>query len=220
MRAQPSASSAAASSAWSPSSRQRSIASPSCAAPPIHLSMPGDQRPRGRERTGAGRTAGLRAARGRRPAVLSLRRAGRARARTSRARPRARVLGPGRLRRGSRGRPAGRPGRPRAVPTTRPRLRTAPRTPARPDRRRSRRAAHGARRSRRMPSSRSSAYSRIVSSIRKRSSPTGFSRLESTSVARVSRSAAQTSSAAVNGKLPAKTDSEAKSSRPASSRSS
>ena len=60
--------------------------------------------------------------------------------------------------------------------------------PARRARRRTSRAAAGAPRPR--PSLElSRAYSRIVSSIRKRSSPIGFRRLESTSAARRSRSA-------------------------------
>ena len=59
-------------------------------------------------------------------------------------------------------------------------------------------------------SSCSAAYSRIVSSIRKRSSATGFSRLRSTSADKASRSASQTSSEAPSGKLPRKTERRAK----------
>ena len=92
----------------------------------------------------------------------------------------------------------------------RPRRRTGARTPARRARRRTSRDAAVARRSRPRPPGARSAYSRIVSSIRKRSSPIGFRRLESTSAARPSRSASHTSSAASSGKLPAKTASRAK----------
>ena len=198
------------SSSSSPSALQVSIASasracPGSTSPSRAASWPAaDERTRARAR----RTLDPRA----QPRSVAVpRRGARARARTSRARPRV-AAPPRRLRppSASRAKRARRRDRARVEPPTRIRAPGDRRTPPLRERRSSSHVGARRRLTSSASASRSAASSRMVSSRRKRSAPIDLSKLASTSVASASSSASHTSSAASSEKPPAKTDSRAK----------